>query len=106
MKQHQTSRTAGGRHVYGGEIMESVPARRSINALLATNSGSIMLQNAMLEAGHDKCRAMMAQSVLEHTGTLTVLAARMAAIAPQSGEHYAAIIDAYARKAARQIERM
>lgn len=103
---HQTSYTKKNHPVYEEEIVESVPARRSINALLATRSGSIMLQNTMLEAGHDKCRAMMAQSVLEHTGTLTVLAARMSAIAPQSNEHYAAIINAYARKAAKQIERM
>lgn len=105
MSQQSKSNTKG-RQVYEGEVIGSVPVRRSINALLATQSGSIMLQNAMLEAGHDKCRAMMAQSVLEHTGTLSVLAARMSAIAPQGREHYAAIIDAYARKAARQLERM
>ena len=106
MKQHQQSSHTKDRQVYAGEVIESIPARRSINALLATQPGSIMLQSAMLEAGHDKCRAMMAQSILEHTGTLSVLAARMSAIAPQSSEHYAAIIDAYARKAARQLERM
>lgn len=102
----QKNYNEGARPVYEGEVITSLPARKSINMLLSTRPGSIMLQNAMLEAGHDKCRAMMAQEVIEHVGTLTTIANRMSSLAPQSNEHYRDVIDAYARKAVRQIERM
>lgn len=88
-----------------GEIVQSPASQRSINAMLASRSGGLMLQNAMMEAGYDRCRALLAQSALENIGALTLLATRMSQIAPQSNRHYAAILEAYTRKTAEQIER-
>lgn len=88
-----------------GEIVQSPASKRSINAMLTSHSGGLMLQNAMMEAGYDRCRALLTQSALENMGALTLLATRMSQIAPQSNRHYAAILEAYAKKTAEQIER-
>lgn len=87
------------------EVIPSAPAKRSLSALFASRAGNLMLQDAMLEAGHDRCRALLAQSALQNTGSLAAMAARLSSIAPQGGEHYRAIVDAYARNAAMQVER-
>ena len=87
------------------EVIPSAPAKRSLSALFASRAGNLMLQDAMLEAGHDRCRALLAQSALQNTGSLAAMATRLSSIAPQGDEHYRAIVDAYARNAAMQVER-
>lgn len=87
------------------EIVPSPASKRSINTMLTSRSGGLMLQNAMMEAGYDRCRALLTQSALENMGALTLMATRMSQIAPQSNRHYAAILEVYARKTTEQIER-
>lgn len=87
------------------EVIPSAPTKRSLSALFASRAGSLMLQDAMLEAGHDRCRALLAQSALQNAGSLSAMATRLSSIAPQGSEHYRAIVDAYARNAAQQVER-
>lgn len=88
-----------------GEVVQPSTPRHAVNALLASRSGSLMLQNAMMEAGHDRCRAILTQSALENIGALTFSATQLSQIAPQSSQHYTAILEAYAKQAAAQIER-
>lgn len=102
--QNQAS-TSGFDATLAEEVIPSIPARRSINSFLTSRAGSIMLQDAMLEVGHDRCRALLAQSALQNAGALAAMATRLCSIAPHGSEHYHAIVDAYARNAAEQIER-
>lgn len=102
--QYQTN-TSGFDATLAEEVIPSIPARRSINSFLTSRAGNIMLQDAMLEVGHDRCRALLAQSALQNTGSLAAMAARLCNIAPHGSEHYRAIVDAYARNAAEQVER-
>lgn len=104
MIQTQTN-TSGFDATLAREVIPSIPARRSISSILASRAGSIMLQDAMLEVGHDRCRALLAQSALQNTGSLAAMATRLSSIAPQGSEHYRAIVDAYARNATMQVER-
>lgn len=48
----------------------------------------LMLQSIMLEAEHDYCRVLLAQTTLEHTRASFVMAARLNSIAPQDSQHY------------------
>lgn len=95
--------TEDGCEVYGGELIESVPARRSLSTMLTSRAGSLMLQDAMLHAANDHCRAMLAQAALEHTGALAVMTARLGSIAPQGREYYEEVLRAYASKAAEAV---
>lgn len=97
--------TEDGYEVYGGELVESIPAKRSLSTMLTSHAGSLMLQDAMLRAANDHCRAMLAQAALEHTGSLAVMTARLGSIAPRGREYYGDILEAYARKAAESVER-
>lgn len=40
--------TEDGYEVYGGELVESIPAKRSLSTMLTSRAGSLMLQDAML----------------------------------------------------------
>lgn len=90
--------------VYGGELVESIPARRSLSTMLASRAGNLMLQDAMLQAANDHCRAMLAQAALEHTGALAVMTSRLSSIAPQGREYYEEVLRAYATKAASSVK--
>lgn len=100
-----TNNSRGFETTLVSEVVPSAPTRRNISALFASRAGSLMLQDAMLEAGHDRCRALLAQSALQNTGSIAAMATRLSSIAPMGSEHYQAIVDAYARNAAVQIER-
>lgn len=88
-----------------GDIIEPSPAKRSLSMLLSTRSGSMMLQEAMLQAGNDHCRALLAQTAMEHTGALAMMAGRLSSIAPHGRQYYQAVISAYAEKSIEQIGR-
>lgn len=88
-----------------GDIIEPSPAKRSLGMLLSTRSGSMMLQEAMLQAGNDHCRALLAQTAMEHTGALAMMAGRLSSIAPHGRQYYQAVISAYAEKSIEQIRR-
>ena len=97
--------TEDGYEVYGGELVESIPAKRSLSTMLTSRAGSLMLQDAMLQAGNDHCRALLAQTALEHTGALAVMAGRLSSIAPQGSQYYQAVVAAYAEKAVEKVRR-
>ena len=88
-----------------GDIIEPSPAKRSLGTMLTSRAGSLMLQDAMLHAANDHCRAMLAQAALEHTGSLAVMTARLGSIAPQGRKYYEEVLKAYAEKAAMSVER-
>lgn len=88
-----------------GDIIEPSLAKRSLSLLLSSRSGSLMLQDAMLQAGSDHCRALLAQTAMEHAGTLAVMAGRLSSIAPQGSQYYQAILAAYAEKAVEKVRR-
>lgn len=92
--------------VIDGRMEEPVPVRYNIGHMLLTSrSGRLMLQDAMLEAGYDKCRALLTQSAMENTATLAAMTAQLSQIAPHANGYYLAFLDAYARKAVEQVER-
>ena len=91
--------------ILADDIIDPSPAKRSISLLLSSRSGSLMLQDAMLQAGNDHCRALLAQTALEHTGALAVMAGRLGTIAPQGSQYYQAILAAYAQKAVEKVGR-
>lgn len=88
-----------------GDIVEPSPAKRSLSLLLSSRAGSLMLQDAMLQAGNDHCRALLAQTAMEHTGALAMMAGRLSSIAPHGRQYYQAVISAYAEKSIEQIRR-
>lgn len=102
---HTNTYTEDGYEVYGGELVESIPAKRSLSTMLTSHAGSLMLQDAMLHAANDHCRAMLAQAALEHTGSLAVMTTRLSSIAPQGRKYYEEVLKAYAEKAAMSVER-
>lgn len=48
----------------------------------------LMLQRVMLEAGHEHCRVLLAQTTLEHTRASFVMAARLNSVASQDSQYY------------------
>lgn len=102
---HKNSYTEAQAAVLTGEIVEPSPTRRSLGMLLSTHSGSLMLQEAMLQAGNDHCRALLAQTAMEHAGALAVMAGRLNSIAPHGSQYYQAVLAAYAEKSIEQIRR-
>lgn len=88
------------------ETREPAPVRYNVGHMLLTSrSGRLMLQDAMLEAGYDKCRALLTQSAMENTATLAAMTAQLSQVAPHASVYYTALLDAYARKAIEQVER-
>lgn len=88
-----------------GDIIEPSPMKRSLSMLLSSRSGSLMLQDAMLQAGNDHCRALLAQTAMEHAGALAVMAGRLSKMAPQGSQYYPAVLAAYAEKAVENVRR-
>lgn len=39
-----------------GDVIDLIPTKRGINALLAPRSAKLILENAMLEASQNRCR--------------------------------------------------
>ncbi len=102
---NKNSSTEDATAILTGDIIEPSPAKRSFGMLLSTRSGSMMLQEAMLQAGNDHCRALLAQTAMEHTGALAMMAGRLSSIAPHGRQYYQAVISAYAEKSIEQIRR-
>lgn len=102
---NKTNFTEDPTAILTGDVIEPSPAKRSLSMLLSTRAGSLMLQDAMLEAGNDHCRALLAQTALEHTGALAAMASHLSNIAPQGSQYYQAILAAYAQKATEKVGR-
>lgn len=98
--------TSNVTHIIDGESVEPAPVRYNVGHMLLTSrSGRLMLQDAMLEAGYDKCRALLTRSAMENTATLAAMTAQLSQVAPHASVYYTALLDAYARKAIEQVER-
>lgn len=88
-----------------GEVFNDSPVKNGIGMLLPQRSAKTMLENAALEAGHNRCRALLTKAALEETGALAMMAGRLAQMAPEGSEFYHEILRAYAEKTVQQIER-
>lgn len=98
--------TSNVTQIIDDEPVEPAPVRYNVGHMLLTSrSGRLMLQDAMLEAGYDKCRALLTQSAMENTATLAAMTAQLSQVAPHASIYYTALLDAYARKAVEEIER-
>lgn len=91
--------------VYTGEVLDAFPSRHGMGALMASRSTRMMLEEARLEAGNNRCRALLAKSAMEETGALATMASRLSKMAPQGSEFYYEILRAYAQKTVQKIER-
>lgn len=89
---------------FTGDVIDSFLTRRSIGGLLASKSTKLMLEDAMLEAGQNRCRALLAKNALEDTGAMAFMVGRLSHMAPAGREYYQKILKAYAETTARQIE--
>ena len=78
-----------------GDIIEPSPARRNFDTLLSTRPMSTMLQEAMLQVGNDHCRALMAQTAIEHAKLLAVMIRRQNNIALHSSQYYQSVLVVY-----------
>lgn len=64
--------TEGPTTILTGDVVEPSLMKRSLGMLLSSRSGSLMLQDAMLQAGNDHCHALLAKMAMEHTGALAM----------------------------------
>jgi len=69
------------------------------------DDGKLMLENAMLEASQNRCRALLAKNALEDTGAMALAVGRLTQMAPAGKEYYHKILRAYAETTAQQIEK-
>lgn len=89
---------------FTGDVVDSFLTRRSVGGLLAPRSTKLMLEDAMLEASQNRCRALLAKNALEDTGAMALVVGRLSHMAPAGTEYYNKILRAYAETTARQIE--
>lgn len=90
---------------FSGDVFDALPTRRGIGGLLAPKSTKLMLENAMLEASQNRCRALLAKNALEDTGAMALAVGRLSQMAPAGREYYHKILRAYAETTAQQIEK-
>lgn len=96
--------------VYFEEVIEPSPSsaptpKRGISAFLAGHSARMLAEDAMWEAGNNRCRALIAKSAMEETAALAFAANRFSCISPQGKEIYQRILMAYGEGAIKSIER-
>ena len=81
---------------FTGDVIDALPTRRGIGG---------MLENAMLAASENRCRALLAKNALEDTGAMALAVGRLSHMAPAGKEFYQKILRAYAETTAQQIEK-
>ena len=66
------SNTSTTQQVFRGEVIDTFP-RRTIEPMMSSRTGSMMVKNAMLQIGSDKCLALTNYTVsnaeLRHAGS-------------------------------------
>ena len=67
--------------------------------------GSAELENALLTASENRCRALLAQSAINDSASLAMSVDRLSHVAPLGKPYYHKILAAYADNAAKTIER-
>lgn len=90
---------------FTGDVVDTIPTRRGIGGPLTPKSTKLMLENAMLEASQNRCRALLAKNALEDTGAMALAVGRLSQMAPAGKEYYHKILRAYAETTAQQIEK-
>ena len=90
---------------FTGDVIDALPTRRGIGGLLAPKSTKLMLENAMLAASENRCRALLAKNALEDTGAMALAVGRLSHMAPAGKEFYQKILRAYAETTAQKIEK-
>ncbi len=90
---------------FSGDVIDAIPARRSLNTLLAPRSLKLLQENALLTASQNRCRALLAHSAINDTASLAMSVDRLSHVAPLGRPYYQKILAAYADNAAKTIER-
>lgn len=90
---------------FTGDVIDAIPTRRGINALLAPRPLKLLQENALIEASENRCRALLAQTAMNDAGSLAMAVDRLSHVAPEGRVYYQRILRAYAETTARKIER-
>lgn len=88
---------------FTGDVIETIPTKR--NTVLAPRSLKLLQENALLAASENRCRALLAQSAISDTASLSMSVDRLSHVAPLGKPYYHKILAAYADNAAKMIER-
>ena len=88
---------------FTGDVIETIPTKR--NTVLAPRSLKLLQENALLTASENRCRALLAQSAISDTASLSMSVDRLSHVAPLGKPYYHKILAAYADNAAKMIER-
>lgn len=97
------SNTQNGQQVFRGEVIDTFP-RHTIEPMMSSRTGNMMVKNAMLQIGSDKCLALTTQSAMMNCGMLAAMADHLGGVSPRGNNHYQALLDAYAQRAVEMIE--
>ena len=90
---------------FSGDVVDTIPTKRSVNALLTPRPLRLLQENALLAASENRCRAMLAQSAINDTASIAMSVDRLASLAPSGKPYYQSFLSAYADTATRTIER-
>jgi len=90
---------------FTGDVIDTIPTKRGINALLAPRSLKLLQENALLTASENRCRALLANSAMNDAASLAMSVDRLSHVAPSGKLYYQKILAAYADNAAKTIER-
>lgn len=104
MSKANNSNTSTSQQVFTGEVINALPVRRTIEPMMSSRTGNMMVKNAMLQIGSDKCLALTTQSAMMNCGMLAAMADHLGGVSPRGNDHYQALLDAYAQRAIEMIE--
>ncbi len=84
---------------YTGDVVDTK------HTLAAPSSLKLLQENALLAASENRCRALLAQSVINDTASLAMSIERLSHIAPLGKPYYQDALATYAKAATKTIER-
>ena len=90
---------------FSGDVVDTFPTRRGLNSLLAPKSLKLLQESALLTASENRCRALLTQSAINDTATISMSVDRLSHVAPLGKPYYQKILLAYANAVTRTIER-
>lgn len=103
---YQNGRAPDVGEVIDVPFTEAVPTKRSILKVILGDADTRVPVRPIRNLNKDYCRAMLTKSAIEHIGALSMEEQYLLEVAPQGAVRYKAIIDAYTRKAIKQIEKL
>lgn len=104
MSKANNSNTSTSQQIFTGEVINALPVRRTIEPMISSRTGNMMVKNAMLQMGIDKCRALVTHSAMQNCAMLATSADYFSSVSPRGNDHYQAMLDAYAQRAIEMIE--